>query len=63
MRRAAKTIARALQRYGMYVIDNSGSSKIYLEDRLTAGWGPEIDRDLPSRIPWSAFRVVVAPGL
>jgi hypothetical protein len=57
----AKIIARALQRYGMYVIDNSGSSKIYLEDRITAGWGSEIDRNLPSRIPWSAFRVVAAP--
>ena len=57
-----KTIARALQRYGMYVIDNSGSSKIYLEDRMTAGWGPEIDRNLPSSIPWSAFRVVAAPS-
>jgi hypothetical protein len=59
---AAKTIARALQRYGMYIIDNSGSSKIYLEDRMTAGWGSDIGRSLPSRIPWSAFRVVAAPG-
>ena len=59
---AAKTIARALQQYGMYVIDNSGSSKIYLEDRITAGWGSDIDRNLPSRIPWSAFRVVAAPS-
>jgi hypothetical protein len=58
---AAKTIARALQRYGMYVVDNSGSSKIFLEDRMTAGWGPEIEGDLPSRIPWSAFRVIAAP--
>jgi hypothetical protein len=58
---AAKTIARAMQTYGMYVIDNSGSSKIYLEDRMTAGWGSDINRDLVRNIPWSSFRVVAAP--
>ncbi len=57
----AKVIATALQRYGMYVVDNSGSSKIYLEDRLTAGWDAGIDRNLTSKIPWSAFRVVNTP--
>ena len=45
----------------MYVIDHSGSSKIYLEDRLTAKWGSDINRDLVRGIPWSAFRVVAAP--
>jgi hypothetical protein len=45
----------------MYVIDNSGSSKIYLEDRMTAGWGSDVTRDLVRRIPWRAFRVVAAP--
>jgi hypothetical protein len=59
---AAKTIARALQSYGMYVIDNSGSSKIYLEDRMTAGWDSSIDRNLVSKLPWSRFRVVNAPS-
>jgi hypothetical protein len=59
---AAKTIARAMQTYGMYVIDHSGSSKIYLEDRMTAGWGSNIDRDLVENIPWSRFRVVQAPA-
>lgn len=54
----AKVIARALQDYGMYVIDNSGSSKIYIEDRLTAHWSTGITRDLVSGIPWSAFRAV-----
>jgi hypothetical protein len=58
----AKTIARAMQTYGMYVIDNSGSSKIYLEDRKTAGWDSSIDRNLVSKIPWSKFRVVSAPA-
>jgi hypothetical protein len=59
---AARTIARALQTYGMYTIDHSGSSKIYLEDRITAGWDASITRDLVRGIPWSAFRVVMAPA-
>jgi len=59
---AAKTIAKALQTYGMYTVDNSGSSKIYLEDRLTAGWDQSITRNLVSAIPWSKFRVVAAPA-
>lgn len=57
---AAKTIARALQSYGMYVVDNSGSSKVYLEDRITAGWGTDINRHLLSNIPWNQFRVIAA---
>jgi hypothetical protein len=58
---ACLTIAHAIQKYGMYVIDNSGSSKIYLEDRMTAGWGPDITRNLISGLPWSRFRAVPAP--
>ncbi|MEA2234887.1 MAG: hypothetical protein QOD83_4703 [Solirubrobacteraceae bacterium] len=58
---AATVIATALQRYGMYVIDNSGSSKIYLEDRRTAGWDPSIDRHLTEKIPWTAFGVLKPP--
>jgi len=58
---AARTIARALQTYGMYLVDNSGSSKLFLEARQTARWGPSIRRDLVSRIPWSAFRVIRSP--
>ena len=58
---SAKIIARALQQYGMYVIDNSGSSKIYLEDRRTAGWDMNITRSMVSAIPWSSFRVVAPP--
>jgi hypothetical protein len=57
----AKVIARALQKYGMYVIDNSGSSKIYLEDRLTANWPAAITRNLTAKIPLSKFRAVAAP--
>jgi hypothetical protein len=57
----AKVIARALQKYGMYVIDNSGSSKIYLEDRLTANWSSSVTRNLTAKIPLSRFRAVAAP--
>jgi hypothetical protein len=57
----AKIIARAMQRYGMYVIDNSGSSKVYLEDRLTAKWSASITRNLTAKIPLSKFRAVAAP--
>jgi len=60
--RPAKIIARALQQYGMYVVDSSGSSKIYLEDRITAGWDAAITRDLISGIPWERFRAVVPPA-
>jgi hypothetical protein len=60
--RAARTIARALQRYGMYVVDNSGSSKIFLEARTSAHWPRRIGRDLVSRIPWREFRVVGRPA-
>jgi hypothetical protein len=59
--RPARVIARALQEYGMYVVDVSGSSKIYLEDRITAGWDATITRDLVSGIPWERFRAVVPP--
>jgi len=61
LRGAARTIARALQTYGMYLVDNSGSSKVFLEARQTARWDPSIRRDLVSRIPWSAFRVLRPP--
>jgi hypothetical protein len=54
----ARVLARALQRYGMYVIDNSGSSKIYLEERRTAGWAPAVSRTMLSAIPWTEFRVL-----
>jgi hypothetical protein len=54
----ARVIARAMQQYGMYVIDNSGSSKIYVEDKRTAGWDTSVNRGMLSAIPWSQFRVV-----
>jgi hypothetical protein len=51
----ARVIARALQTYGMYVVDHSGSSKVYVEYSGTAG---SVSRDALSRIPWNEFRVV-----
>jgi hypothetical protein len=54
----ARIIARALQRYGMFVVDNSGASKVYLEARSTAGWGTSVTAGMLSGIPWSKFRVV-----
>jgi hypothetical protein len=52
------TIARALQRYGMYVIDNSGRPKVMLEYADTAGWRGFVDAKTVSPIPLSAFRVL-----
>ena len=51
-------IARALQRYGMYVIDNAGRPKVMLEYEGTAGWDGLVDDDTVSPIPFSAFRVI-----
>lgn len=59
--RVGSIIARALQVYGAYVVDNSGSSKVYLEARSTAKWGAEVTRATVSALPWSAFRVVPPP--
>jgi hypothetical protein len=52
------TIARALQRYGMYVIDNSGRPKLMLEDEGTARWGGRVSSKTVEPIPMSAFRVM-----
>lgn len=59
---AGVVIARALQEYGMFTVDNSGSSKIYLEDRITAMWPSTMTARTVSALPWSAFRVL-APGI
>lgn len=58
----AVILAKAMQKYGMYIVDNSGSSKIYLEDRRTAGWDASVTRSLVSPIPWTAFRVIAPPN-
>lgn len=56
------TIARALQVYGMYVIDNSGRPKVMAEFEGTAGWNGVITSRTVSPIPLSAFRYVTLPG-
>jgi hypothetical protein len=55
---ACLTIARALQRYGMYVIDNSGRPKIMLEDEGTARWRGIVSAKTVEPIPLNAFRVL-----
>jgi hypothetical protein len=60
VREAALPIARALQEYGMYIVDNSGSPKIYLQDRASAGWPPDVDRTMLGSIPWTRFRAVTS---
>jgi hypothetical protein len=51
-------IAKALQRYGMYVVDNGGRPKVMLEYEGTARWGDTVDAETVSPIPLSAFRIV-----
>lgn len=55
---ACLTIARALQRYGMYVIDNSGRPKLMMEDEGTARWGRTVSSKTVEPIPLNAFRVL-----
>ena len=51
-------VAHALQRYGMYVIDNSGHPKIYAEYESTARWNGVVSASTVSKIPYSAFRAL-----
>lgn len=53
-------IARALQRYGMYVIDNAGRPKIMLEYEGTARWNGLVTSETVSPIPDSAFKLVAS---
>lgn len=57
-----KMIARALQVYGAYVIDYSGSNKIYPESNLTASWGTTLTASTVSPIPASRLRVLQLPA-
>jgi hypothetical protein len=54
----ARMVARALQEYGAYVIDNSGSTKVMFEYEGTADWGGQVTRSTVSKIPLSRFRVL-----
>jgi hypothetical protein len=51
-------IARAMQTYGMYVIDNSGRAKIMAEYEGTAHWNGVISAGTVSSIPVSALRLI-----
>jgi hypothetical protein len=59
--RTGRIIARALQEYGAYNIDNSGSNKIYPEDNLTANWGTTLVAKTVSKIPVERLQVLRLP--
>jgi hypothetical protein len=59
-RRACLVVARALQRYGMYVVDNSGRPKVLFEYDGTAHWRGTVRAGTVSPIPVSAFRVLAS---
>lgn len=64
-----KIIARALQEYGMILVDHSGSYKIYLEDLAnnpytTQKWsdpGLNLTEETIANIPYTYFRVLKMP--
>jgi hypothetical protein len=64
-----KIIARALQEYGMILVDHSGSFKIYVEDLINNPYAkenwtdPELNLNKESiyNIPYTAFRVLELP--
>jgi hypothetical protein len=58
---ACLAIAHALQRYGMYVVDNGGRPKIMVEYEATAHWNGEIDERTVAALPLAAFRLVQPP--
>jgi hypothetical protein len=63
-----KTIARALQRYGMYLRDGGGSLAVYGENTISRGYNAwtYVGLDAGSwpslaGIPWNKMRVLDAP--
>jgi hypothetical protein len=56
--RACRLMVRAMQDYGVYLMENSGNPKVYVEDNLTANWGRVMDTNTIAGIPISAFRVL-----
>lgn len=68
--RAGRIVARALQVYGMIVIDNSGSPKIYAENLIdnpltTLSWDdPDLEytKDVIRNVPYDEFRVLALPA-
>jgi hypothetical protein len=60
---AQRTVAHAMQIYGLYIIDNSGRPKLNLEYSSNPNWNSAtpLNQNSFSGIPWTAFRVVVPP--
>jgi hypothetical protein len=58
---ACLTTARALQEYGMYIIDNAGRPKVMFEYEGTASWGGAVTAETVSPIPLDGFRLL-GPG-
>lgn len=56
--RTGRLIARALQTYGMIVVDVSGRPKVYLEAQRTALWDRSVGATTVSGIPLDDFRVL-----
>lgn len=59
---AGRVIARALQVYGAYLIDVSGSNKLYPESSITANWGTTVTATTVSAIPVGDLRVLKLPS-
>ena len=65
----AKIIARALQEYGMILVDTSGSFKIYVEDLINNPYATEqwtdpalnLTKESIYNIPYTSFRVLELP--
>ncbi len=55
---ACFTTAKALQQYGMYLVDSAGHPKVYFEDDSTANWGTTVTASTTNPIPLSDFRVI-----
>jgi hypothetical protein len=56
------TIAKALQTYGMYIIDNSGRPKMMMEYEATAGWNGLVNSRTPNPIPLNRFKLIDYTG-
>jgi hypothetical protein len=50
--------AKAMQKYGVYLIDTAGHPKIYFEDDITANWGSTLSPSTVNPIPLSSLRVI-----
>jgi hypothetical protein len=51
-------IARGLQEYGMFIIDNSGRPKVMMEYEGTALWNGLVGSKTPNPIPLSRFKLL-----